>query len=269
MKIYSYDQQLLDMGASPCVIAKNLMIYRPGVNGGNDLSEIDLDVLAATVRSMPPGQTVLLDIEAYDPKTEPDRAAQNIAFAARVWKQLDPTATVGVYRIVPEIRYDAPTKIVKLLIDRQCDAISLEEKHRDVDTWQQQNDRMAEAIVPCVDYLCPCLYAVRDWPYWKAYAHAQLIEARRLARGKPVWPIVWATFRDRSAIPAAQWETMCRWLGTHFCVNDVVVYSTPSLPTADNWREVLVASISEPELVVPDSIIAPEETPQPAAQAEE
>lgn len=261
MIIYSYDPQLLNMGASPYVLAKNLMIYRPGVNGGNDLSEIDLDVLAATVRSMPPGQTVLLDIEAYDPKTEPDRAAQNIAFAARVWKQLDPTATVGVYRIVPDLHYDGSVSTVKLLIDRTAAADRLKHKVDDIAAWQKQNERMADAIVPCVDYLCPCLYAIKDWPYWKAFAHAQLVEAQRLARGKPVRPIIWATFRDKTAIPAAQWETMCRWLGTHFCVNDVVVYSTPSLPATDKWREILVASTSGPDSVTPDPIVTPEETP--------
>lgn len=241
MKVYSYDEQLISMGAVPCVIAKNLMLYKPGPRGGNDLSAVDLDTLAATVRSMPPGKTVLLDIEAYDATTEPDRASQNIAFAARVWKQLDPTATIGVYRIVPDLHYDGVVKLAKLLIDRKADASQIDEKMEATAAWQRQNDRLATAIVPAVDYLCPCLYAVQDWPYWKVFAHAQLVEAKRLARGKRVLPIVWATFRNLQPISDTQWGVMCKWLATHHCVDGIMVYSSVA-PACERWREVLIAA---------------------------
>lgn len=241
MNLYAFDPGLLAMGASPYLVAKNEWLYHPRGQNSYDTSHVALDVLTEKVLAAPPGQRVLLDIEAFDPATEPERCARNIAAAAWTWKQLDPTAKIGVYRIVPDLHYDAAVKMTKLLIDRKANASQIDDKMQATAAWQRQNDRVATAIVPAVDYLCPCLYAIQDWPYWKSFAHAQLVEAARLAGGKPVLPIIWPVFRNLEPIPLAQWRTMTEWLATHYAVSGILAYSTPKYEGADGWRDAIMA----------------------------
>lgn len=62
--------------------------------------------------------------------------------------------------------------------------------------WRTDNDRLAQ-IVEHVDALYPSIYTYySDRQAWVAYAKAQIAEARRLAKGKPVYGFLWPLYHN-------------------------------------------------------------------------
>lgn len=62
--------------------------------------------------------------------------------------------------------------------------------------WQAENDLLS-TMVDKVDALFPSLYTFYDDPLrWKAYAIANLKEARRIGKGKPVYAFLWPQYHD-------------------------------------------------------------------------
>jgi hypothetical protein len=60
--------------------------------------------------------------------------------------------------------------------------------------WQKQDDSLA-AIAPFADVLFPSVYTFyEDRSGWQKYAIAQIQEARRLAKGKPVYIFLWPQY---------------------------------------------------------------------------
>ena len=63
--------------------------------------------------------------------------------------------------------------------------------------WRRDNDRLAQ-IVDHVDVLYPSIYTFYpDRQAWVAYAKAQIAEARRLAKGKPVYGFLWPLYHNQ------------------------------------------------------------------------
>ncbi|MDP1770525.1 MAG: hypothetical protein Q8L74_17220 [Nitrospirota bacterium] len=63
--------------------------------------------------------------------------------------------------------------------------------------WRKDNDRLAQ-IVDHVDALYPSIYTFYpDRQAWVAYAKAQIAEARRLAKGKPVYGFLWPLYHNQ------------------------------------------------------------------------
>ncbi|MEQ1794874.1 MAG: hypothetical protein ABL970_11835, partial [Nitrospira sp.] len=63
--------------------------------------------------------------------------------------------------------------------------------------WRRDNDRLAQ-IVDHVDALYPSIYTFYpDRQAWVAYAKAQIAEARRLAKGKPVYGFLWPLYHNQ------------------------------------------------------------------------
>jgi hypothetical protein len=70
----------------------------------------------------------------------------------------------------------------------------------DYRAWQEENDRLG-AIVSDVDALFPSLYTFYpDRRGWVTYAVAQMREAKRLARGKPVYAFLWPQYHESNAL---------------------------------------------------------------------
>jgi hypothetical protein len=60
--------------------------------------------------------------------------------------------------------------------------------------WQKENDSLA-SIAPFVDEVFPSVYTFyEDRSGWQKYAIAQIQEARRLSRGKPVYIFLWPQY---------------------------------------------------------------------------
>jgi len=62
--------------------------------------------------------------------------------------------------------------------------------------WQEENDKLAP-IVAKVDALYPSLYTFYPkQDEWVTYAKANIAEARRIGRGRPVYPFLWPQYHD-------------------------------------------------------------------------
>jgi hypothetical protein len=62
--------------------------------------------------------------------------------------------------------------------------------------WQRENDAL-QPIVAKVDALYPSLYTFYQKPDdWVRYAQANIAEARRIGRGRPVYPFLWPQYHD-------------------------------------------------------------------------
>jgi Hyaluronidase len=77
--------------------------------------------------------------------------------------------------------------------------------------WRKENDRVLP-LAEKVDVLFPSLYtADEDIVSWEKYAIADLYEAKRLARGKPVFPFLWPQYegpvsgRGLQYMPESEW----------------------------------------------------------------
>jgi hypothetical protein len=70
--------------------------------------------------------------------------------------------------------------------------------------WQADNDRLA-LITDHVDALYPSIYTFYpDRQAWVAYARAQIAEARRFAKGKPVYAFLWPQYHEANPTLASQ-----------------------------------------------------------------
>jgi hypothetical protein len=98
--------------------------------------------------------------------------ARKLCETFRWFKSEEPTLSVGFYSLVPTTdlyAYLRPTTFA---------------------AWQRGNDAL-QILADSVDYLCPGIYAYyADTAQYAGYARAIIAEAKRLARGKPVYPFV-------------------------------------------------------------------------------
>lgn len=66
--------------------------------------------------------------------------------------------------------------------------------------WQQENSQL-QTVADQVDYLFPSLYTFYNDPKgWVAYAEANIAEARRLAKGKPVYAFLWFDYHNSNPV---------------------------------------------------------------------
>jgi hypothetical protein len=85
--------------------------------------------------------------------------------------------------------------------------------------WQSENDKLVR-LADAVDAFTPSLYTFYDDPGgWERHAIANIAEARRLAKGKPVYPFIWPHYHDQSKlkgfIPKDYWMVQLRTLERH------------------------------------------------------
>ena len=140
----------------------------------SDIKSVDLQCVAAK------GITVL-DIERWIGL--PDAVGLYAGLIAN-FKILSPQLKLGYYSLVPENDY--------------WRAISGPNSAQHLQ-WQQENNQL-QAIADQVDYLFPSLYTFyADQTGWVAYAEANIAEARRLAKGKPVYAFLWFDYHNSNA----------------------------------------------------------------------
>jgi hypothetical protein len=79
-------------------------------------------------------------------------------------------------------------------------------------TWQAENDKW-QTLADDVDAIFPSLYTFYDDESgWVRYAKANLIEARRLAPNKPIYPLIWPQYHESNnrlagtLIPGTFWR---------------------------------------------------------------
>jgi Hyaluronidase len=87
--------------------------------------------------------------------------------------------------------------------------------------WRKENDRV-QPLADRVDMLFPSLYTSdEDVGKWERLAVATLQEARRLARGKPVYPFLWPQYEGTNTplslkyLPKSQWARELEVIGNN------------------------------------------------------
>ena len=77
--------------------------------------------------------------------------------------------------------------------------------------WRKENER-AQPLADRVDILYPSLYtADEDARSWERFAVANLKEARRLARGKPVYPFLWPQYAPGNKTLELRYLSRAQW----------------------------------------------------------
>jgi hypothetical protein len=103
--------------------------------------------------------------------------------------------------------------------------------------WQAENDKL-QPLADQVDILFPSIYTFyTDQKGWENYAVAQIREARRLARGKPVYAFLWPNYHESNkvmggtALPEEFWRFQLEIMRRH--ADGVVVWDGARTPWSD------------------------------------
>lgn len=165
--------------------------WYPPVGGGFNTNAVIESVVAAGIAADAGGDEFLMvDIEAWDLLTERDEALENLLRAVKPWHESG-KRPIGLYKQLP---YYNPTVGANLKTAIDAESIKGEAVARSkITTWMRQNDANYAVLGEYVDVLIPRSYvnAADSIAAWRWYTGLQIYEAIRLARGKPVWPILW------------------------------------------------------------------------------
>lgn len=189
--LYKNKPDLSLLGVKPIKIIYGHEFWEPGQNMDPLPTKARVREVASSAQALE--VPAVIDIEHWltSPtvhKVSAATAQESVAKYATVlswFRDAAPGQPVGLYGIVPMIDYWRA-------IERPSSALHLE--------WVADGER-ALSLVGLVDALFPSLYTFYvDQKGWVAYATAQLIEARRLAAGKPVYVFLWPQYHNSNAI---------------------------------------------------------------------
>jgi hypothetical protein len=168
----------------------------------------------------------VLDVERWNDLA--DAPARYVALLRQL-RAINPSYKTGYYSVVPKRDYWGATA-------GQGSAKYI--------AWQRENDRL-QPVADETNYLFPSLYTFYDDPVgWVKYAEANIAEARRLAKGKPVYAFLWPQYHESNwllrgrPIPGKFWRLQ---LDTVRRLADGVViwggYKQNWNPDAEWWLE--------------------------------
>jgi hypothetical protein len=174
-------------------------------------------------------ESVVLDIERWPLKGDGVAVQSTVAKFLSVlsWVKAEaPGVPFGVYGTVPIPDYWRAIR----------DPTSEEFR-----SWQQDNDRL-EGISDRVDAVYPSIYTFYlDRQGWVTYAIAQIAEARRKAKGKPVYAFLWPQFHESNQLlgnrPLDQdyWELELNTVYQH--ADGVVIWGGWGVNGPEPWNE--------------------------------
>jgi hypothetical protein len=186
------------------------------------------------VRSLASGlrdsaESVVLDIERWPLKGDGVAVQSTVAKFLSVlsWVKAEaPGVPFGVYGTVPIPDYWRAIR----------DPTSEEFR-----SWQQDNDRL-EGISDRVDALYPSIYTFyMDRQGWVTYAIAQITEARRKAKGKPVYAFLWPQYHESNRLLGLRpldpdyWELQLNTVYQH--ADGVVIWGGWGDNGPESWNE--------------------------------
>ncbi|MER8603901.1 hyaluronidase [Mesorhizobium sp. M1156] len=172
-------------------------------------------------------QYLAIDIEDWPlDGTNAERATSIAKYQATLtaFRKADPSLRLGLYSVLPMRDY------WRAIGAGGNDAFQ---------DWQSRNTEIASALVPYVDALFPSVYSpYGDIKAWKAYAEANLKEARRISRGKPVYCFLWPQFKTLAFVPGDLWAAeldTCKQFADGLVIWGPV--GSPVDPTVAQWNE--------------------------------
>ena len=108
-------------------------------------------------------------------------------------------------------------------------------------SWQQDNDRL-EGVSDRVDALFPSIYTFyTDKQGWVTYAIAQIAEAKRKAKGKPVYAFLWPQYHGSNRVLGLRpldpdyWELQLNTVYQH--ADGVVIWGGWGDNGPESWNE--------------------------------
>jgi len=183
--------------------------------------------LAFELRGLP--EPVVLDIERWPLKGDGLSVQSTVAKFLSVFswfKDEAPGVPLGVYGTVPVPDYWRAIR----------DPASAEFR-----SWQQDNDRL-EGISDRVDALFPSIYTFyTDRQGWVTYAIAQIAEAKRKAKGKPVYAFLWPQYHESNRVLGLRpldpdyWEVQLNTVYQH--ADGVVIWGGWGDNGPESWNE--------------------------------
>lgn len=221
---------------------KNHIIYTwylwpPGTDLNNPPNPLPNEEYARTQARQAIGRSddnlVQLDIEHWetDSRIPGVNVMESISFLRQElgWvKNEAPKLKVGYYALVPIADYwnatsSDPAKVA---------------------AWKAANDRL-QPLIDDVDALFPSIYTFypNDVEGWVMFAEANIEEAKRLARGKPVYPFIWPQYHPSEPVGGqyVSYEYWKRQLETvkNAGVDGVIIWGGYQTPWDENqgwWR---------------------------------
>ena len=189
--------------------------------------EANVRSLAYELRNSP--GPVVLDIERWPLKGDLPAVQSTVDKLLSVlsWVKSDaPGVPLGIYGTVPVRDYWRAIR----------DPASAE-----FQSWQQDNDQL-ERISDQVDALFPSLYTFyADRKGWVTYAIAQIAEAKRKAKGKPVYAFLWPQYHESNRVLGLRpldpdyWELELNTVHQH--ADGVVIWGGGGNNGPESWNE--------------------------------
>lgn len=196
---YSHKPDLKSYGLRPITLAY-AGSFGPDWNQSPDRLP-DLQAVQAVARNaQQDGHPVVLDIEHWPLEGTSSLVQSSLSkyLQVLIWfRETAPNLPLGYYGAPPIRDYWRSTK----------DIASAERA-----SWMMANDQ-TRSLGKAVDALYPSLYTFYpDQVGWKAYAIAQIEEARRLGEGKPIYVFLWPQYHESNStlggsyLPADYWR---------------------------------------------------------------
>lgn len=244
MQVWTDNSELAVGGWQHVFITSNWYCFRDTTGQGDyDLSHVDNDAMDHGARKLADHDgPILLDIECFDLAADFEHAVTNLAQAVCRWKSARPERLIGLYEIMPRRDFWSPVHPhITTSVPSEWERTKYERQVAVCEAWQQHNDRVAERLVGYVDFMCPSVYAFQPKydAYWPTYAIANIREAQRIARGKPVVPIHWPKYHSvGDSMTLAQWKRHAEIIATTG-VDTMIAYAPDGVQLPTGWDSVL------------------------------
>lgn len=234
MLIYATDSQLIASGAKPYTLA-TLWYWYSRVDGQYDTSRVDLSAIANAAAKTDPAIPLVMDIEHWDLAKPEEREPGicNLRVAALRLRLAHPSLSLGYYSLLPDRNYWAPVKAWVGL--SSWDAKTWRDGVTSLRAWRDRNSANAADLLSLVDVLYPSIYHFYPGKpsEWRAYAVANLDEAVRIAKGRPVIPFMCPQYPDNAMVAMDEWRMMLDVV-REYGVSACAVYANK--PVGDEWR---------------------------------
>ena len=243
--VYSYNSTAIAAGATTYRLLGNSFWY---ANNGSDRSKVSCEDVADGIVGVASRESatsrVLVDVETWSPRTEPEQTLRNMRNAVWMWRA-GSGRELGFYRVLPYSDYWTPAYLQRAIggSPDYSEATQTAKVARNMEV----NDRTAAALVDLVDYLCPRVYRSYNdddhYDDWQWYVTLSVMEALRVGKGKPVYPIVWFNDANGDELSSARWIQMLQYVSALPGISGIMVYSGGSAPSGYTWTDAIAALI--------------------------
>lgn len=147
---------------------------------------------------------------------------------------------VGLYRLIPWAQIAIGTGLHDAV--GASDVWAENVQRSKMVEYMRINDRNSAQLIDYVDFLVPrCYMMYTDWlSEWKYVTAWQILEAIRIARGKPVYPIIWFRHHPASGgvtdVPEATWTEMLQFVSGFPGIAGTWIWAEYYTTTLYDWK---------------------------------